>query len=44
MTMSRPCRRTILQFSQILLTLARTFMANLGVVHAQERKNGKPSF
>src|SRR5882762_3284212 len=28
MTINRPCRRTTLQFSQIRLTLARTFMAH----------------
>lgn len=29
MTYTRPCRLTSLQFSQIRLTLERTFMANL---------------
>jgi hypothetical protein len=36
-TKSRPWRRTILQFSQIRLTLARTFMAHPPDLH-QRRK------
>jgi hypothetical protein len=40
MTYTRPCRLTSLQFSQIRLTLERTFMANLNRAENLHKSQG----